>query len=120
AILLAVNRTTRDVRRRMVPRGRARWRAPLWLAVAGILFWRWSYDSGATRLGPDGQPDFSIGSGIAAIAIPLLILWVLWTLIRGSRDQRIVQQAAIAMQTRDFAKVFELAETHPKPFARSA
>jgi Zn-dependent protease with chaperone function/Flp pilus assembly protein TadD len=123
AILLAVRGHTRDVRKRMVARTRYRSWVPLLFCiviVAGIAL--------SDRLGrpldeiaDPGRRMSEFYSPLAmSLVLPLLVIWFLWSLMRGTSASKIEQQVAIAMQTRDFAKVFELAQSHPKPFARSA
>jgi Zn-dependent protease with chaperone function/Flp pilus assembly protein TadD len=123
AILLALRSYTRDVRRRMVARTRYRRWVPLLLFVA-VVGWIAFHDRLGLSLEGVTQSEWRwsliLQSLAMSLVLPLLVLWFLWSLVRGSGVQQIEQQVAIAMQTRDFAKVFELADSHPKALARSA
>jgi len=107
AMLAATRQATRYLRRRMRARGRYRWQ--VLFILAGLLL----------LIAPLVGDNLAI-SAMIVIALPVLMLCSLWLLLRGSRGRQVMQQVALAMQTRDFDKVAKLAEEHAETFAWSA
>lgn len=123
AIIVAARQGTREARRRMVERGRYK-RMVLLVVGAAFVGWLFTTDPFAVPmhdLTDTGDRLLRIVTLFGILGATLiLIISCLRSLLGGVRETTHQQQVTIAMQTRNFDRVFALAEKHPQAFRKSA